>query len=129
MTEHDLELYRKCMRKKKRTLTRQEYEEDHEYSTGTNDNDYNKKEINIQMKEDFTQDVIERKSFRAVCIKGFREGVYLLTKGSEIYLTKKEADFWKKNGYITRPAGPGDPVILRSETIRVFEVTETFKAI
>lgn len=42
MTEHELELYRKCMRKKRKSLTRKEYEEDHEYSTGTNDNDYNK---------------------------------------------------------------------------------------
>ena len=81
------------------------------------------------MKEDFTQDLIERKSFRAVCIKGFRESHYLLTKGPEIYLTEKDVAFWKKNGYITRPAGPGDPVILRSDTIRVFEVTETFKAV
>lgn len=81
------------------------------------------------MKEDFTQNLIERKSFRAVCIKGFRENHYLLTKGTEFYLTEKDVAFWKKNGYITRPDGLGDPVILRSDTIRVFEVTETFKAV
>lgn len=42
MTEHELELYRKCMRKKRKAPTRKEYEEDHEYSTGINDNDYDK---------------------------------------------------------------------------------------
>ena len=42
MTEHGLELYRKCIRKKRKALTRKEYEESHEYSTGTNDNDYDK---------------------------------------------------------------------------------------
>lgn len=62
------------------------------------------------MKEDFTQDLIERKSFRAVCIKGFRENHYLLTKGTEIYLTEKDVAFWKKIGYITRrPVRPWRP--------------------
>jgi hypothetical protein len=42
MTERELELYRKCTRKKRKALTRKEYEEEHEYNTGTNDNDYEK---------------------------------------------------------------------------------------
>lgn len=40
MTPQELALYRKCTRKYKRT--RADYESEHEYSTGTNDNDYDR---------------------------------------------------------------------------------------
>lgn len=39
MTEREMELYRKCMRKKKKR-TRNDYEIDHEYNNETNENDY-----------------------------------------------------------------------------------------
>ena len=40
MTEKELELYRKCTKKKR--LTRALYELEHEYNAGTNENDYDR---------------------------------------------------------------------------------------
>ncbi len=40
MTQHELELYRKCVRKKSKIKTRSQYEESHEYDNNTNENDY-----------------------------------------------------------------------------------------
>ena len=40
MTPHELELYRKCVKKKSKHCTREQFEFEHEYSNNTNDNDY-----------------------------------------------------------------------------------------
>ena len=37
MTEQELALYRKCMRKRKRIRTRADYEAEHEYDIGANE--------------------------------------------------------------------------------------------
>lgn len=42
MTQYELELYRKCMRKKKRYITRADYEIEHEYDNETNNIGYEK---------------------------------------------------------------------------------------
>lgn len=81
------------------------------------------------MKVDFTKNKIETKSFKGVCIKGFNKDHYTLRKGEMINLSEKEVDFWKKNGWIARPNGMFDPVVLKPDTLKIFEVTETFVAI
>lgn len=40
MTQHELELYRKCVKKKTKYRTSEQFESEHEYSNNTNDNDY-----------------------------------------------------------------------------------------
>ena len=40
MTEHELELYRKCVKKKPKYRTCEQFESEHEYSNNTNENDY-----------------------------------------------------------------------------------------
>ena len=42
MTKHELELYRKCMQRKKRSITQREYEESHEFDTETNETSYDR---------------------------------------------------------------------------------------
>lgn len=40
MTPHELELYRKCVKRKSKYHTRYQFELEHEYDNSTNDNDY-----------------------------------------------------------------------------------------
>ena len=40
MTQYELELYKKFVKKKSKYRTREQFESVHEYSNNTNDNDY-----------------------------------------------------------------------------------------
>ena len=40
MTQYELELYKKCVKKKSKYRTHEQFESAHEYSNNTNDNDY-----------------------------------------------------------------------------------------
>ena len=65
-------------------------------------------------------------TYRAKCIKGFREKTYNLRLGATFELSEKDVQSWQTRGYITRSNFVYDPIILGPKNIQVFKVIETY---
>lgn len=65
-------------------------------------------------------------TYKAKCIKCFREKTYSLRLGTIIELSEKDIQSWQTRGYITRSNFVYDPVILGPKNIQVFKVIETY---
>lgn len=67
--------------------------------------------------------------FEAEVIKGFRERVLTLRKGTKFELSKEDIKSWNNRGYITRLChGNGlEWACIGRDNLRVYEVTKTYK--